>query len=84
MDDTIKATIVAAAAAPGAVLIGGDSNNDFAWSDIMIWIADLVGFSVTEVRMGTAPSPATPWQNVAIDFDAIARFETAHIVVNVT
>jgi hypothetical protein len=84
MDDTIKSTIEAASQAPGAVLIGGDSNNEFAWSDVLTWIADLVGFSISEVRMGTAPSPATPWQNVAIDFDAIARFETAHIVVNVT
>lgn len=85
-DDDIKEAIVAAAAEPGAILIGGDSNNEFAWSDVLTWIslAGLVGFSVTEVRMGTAPSPATPWQNVAIDFDAIARFETAHIVVTVS
>jgi len=84
MDDTIKATIVAASQAPGAVLIGGDSNNEFAWSDVLAWIADLVGFSISEVRMGSAPAPATPWQNVAIDFDAIARFEVGNITVNVT
>jgi hypothetical protein len=73
--------IVAASAEPGAVAIGGDSNGVFPWSDIVKWIAGLSGFSIAEVRIGTAPSPATPWQNVPIDFDAIARFEAGNILV---
>jgi len=85
-ETTIKAAIVAASEQPGAVPIGGDSNNEFAWSDVLAWIATagIVGYSVTEVRMGTSPSPSTPWQNVSIDFDAIARFETANILVTAT
>ena len=81
-DDIVDA-IVAASAEPGAVAIGGDSNGVFPWSDIVKWIADLSGFSVSEVRIGTSPSPATPWQNVDIDFDAIARFEAGNILVTV-
>jgi uncharacterized phage protein gp47/JayE len=85
-ETTIAQAIVDASEEPGAVSIGGDSNNEFAWSDVLAWIAQagIVGYSVTEVRMGDAPSPATPWQNVAINFDEIARFETAHIVVTAT
>lgn len=83
---TIAAAIVAASVAPGAVPIGGDSNNEFAWSDVLAWIsaAGITGYSVTQVRMGTAPNPSTPWQNVAINYDAIARFEVSHIEVTAT
>jgi uncharacterized phage protein gp47/JayE len=85
-ETTIADAIVAASEEPGAVPIGGDSNNEFAWSDVLAWIAKagIVGYSVTAVRMGSAPSPTTPWQNVAIAYDAIARFETAHITVTAT
>jgi uncharacterized phage protein gp47/JayE len=82
----IAEAIVAASEEPGAVPIGGDSNNEFAWSDVLAWIAraGIVGYSVTAVRMGASAGPTTPWQNVAIDFDAIARFELAHITVTAT
>jgi uncharacterized phage protein gp47/JayE len=83
-DTTIKEAIMAASEEPGAVEIGGDSNNEFAWSDVLRWIAGINGFSVTEVRMGMAENPTTPWQNVSVPFDAIARFDLTRIVVTVT
>lgn len=80
--DDIKDAIVDASVEPGAVAIGGDSNGVFPWSDIVRWIAGLSGFSIDEIRIGTSPGPVTPWQNVSIDFDAIARFEVGNITVN--
>jgi len=85
-DAAIAQAIVDASEEPGAVAIGGDSNNEFAWSDVLAWIAQagLTGFSVTEVRIGASEGPTTPWQNVAIDFDAIARFDLTRILVTVS
>ena len=87
-EDTIADAIIAASEVPGAVQIGGDSNNEFPWSDVLTWIAEteprILGFSVTAVRMGTSVSPSTPWQNVGIDFDAIARFDLTRILVTAT
>lgn len=81
--DRIKAEIVRQANVSGNIEIGGDSNHEFAFSDVIKWATGLVpGFSVVSAGIGRTASP-TPWTNLKLEFNEVARVDLTRIAVTV-
>jgi hypothetical protein len=67
------------------VTIGGDSNGELSWTDVLAsFVGKVGGFNLTSMKLGTTLGGGTVNTNLPIDFDEIARLDASRVTVNVT
>jgi hypothetical protein len=67
------------------IRIGGDSNGELSWTDVLsAFVGKVGGFNLTSMKLGKTQGGGTPNTNLPIDYNEIARVEPARITVNAT
>jgi hypothetical protein len=85
--DQIKAAIVEWAAGYDEngnrnISIGGDSNNQLSWTDVLSsFLGKVGGFNLTTMKLGTTEGGGTDRANLPIEFNGIARIDSTRIRV---
>lgn len=67
------------------ISIGGDSNHELSWTDVLSsFVSKVGGFNLTSMKLGTTLGGGTSGANLAIDYDEIATIIPANVNVVVS
>jgi hypothetical protein len=67
------------------IRIGGDSNGELSWTDVLsAFVGKVGGFNLTSMKLGKTQGGGTPNTNLPIDYNEIARIDPMRITVHAT